>query len=54
MDIPIIELPLLFKKTKTTNGAIEQIDEIKSYYDCRYISTCEACYRIFGFDIHYR
>ncbi|XP_076945952.1 uncharacterized protein LOC143617209 [Bidens hawaiensis] len=29
-------------------------DEIKEYYDCRYISTCEASWRIFSFDIHYR
>ncbi|XP_057249974.1 uncharacterized protein LOC125496547 [Beta vulgaris subsp. vulgaris] len=32
----------------------EQIDEIKMYYDCRYISPCEAMWRIFGFPIHYR
>ena len=31
-----------------------QVDEIKMYYDCRYISPCEAAWRIFGFDIHYR
>ena len=30
------------------------VDEIKSYYDCRYISACEACWRIFSYDIHYR
>ena len=30
------------------------IDEIKMYYDCRYISPCEAAWRIFGYDIHYR
>ncbi|CAH9082041.1 unnamed protein product [Cuscuta epithymum] len=24
------------------------------YYDCRYISACEAAWRIFGFHIHYR
>ncbi|XP_060969574.1 uncharacterized protein LOC133036831 [Cannabis sativa] len=32
----------------------EQIDEIKTYLDCRYISATEACWRIFQFDIHYR
>ncbi|XP_075096423.1 uncharacterized protein LOC107797244 [Nicotiana tabacum] len=30
------------------------IDEIKMYYDCRYISTCEAAWRIFKFPIQHR
>ncbi|XP_035840374.1 uncharacterized protein LOC110914289 [Helianthus annuus] len=29
-------------------------DEIKEYYDCRYISTCEATWRIFSNEVHYR
>lgn len=29
-------------------------DEIKMYYDCRYLSASEAAWRIFSFDIHYR
>ncbi|XP_021995336.1 uncharacterized protein LOC110892485 [Helianthus annuus] len=29
-------------------------DEIKEYYDCRYLSACEASWRIFAYDIHYR
>ncbi|KAK2637794.1 hypothetical protein Ddye_025589 [Dipteronia dyeriana] len=28
--------------------------EIQKYYDCRYVSSCEAAWRIFGFEIHYR
>lgn len=32
----------------------EDVDEIKDYYDCRYLSACEAAWRIYGFDIHYR
>ncbi|XP_048493453.1 uncharacterized protein LOC125494001 [Beta vulgaris subsp. vulgaris] len=32
----------------------EKIDEIKRYYDCRYISPCEAMWRIYGFPIHFR
>ncbi|XP_015948903.1 uncharacterized protein LOC107473830 [Arachis duranensis] len=28
--------------------------EVKIYYDCRYISSCESDWRIFTFDIHYR
>jgi hypothetical protein len=29
-------------------------DEIKQYYDCRYLSPSEYVWRIFGFDIHHR
>ncbi|XP_077252576.1 uncharacterized protein LOC143891975 [Tasmannia lanceolata] len=36
------------------NREIQRIDEIKSYLDCRYVSACEACWRIFQFDIQHR
>ncbi|XP_052621047.1 uncharacterized protein LOC111921783 [Lactuca sativa] len=29
------------------------VDEIQNYYDCRYLSACEASWRIFAFDVHY-
>ncbi|GKE13369.1 putative DNA helicase, partial [Tanacetum coccineum] len=32
----------------------EEVDEIKDYLNCRYLSACEATWRIYGFDIHYR
>jgi len=32
----------------------QQLDEIKQYLDCRYISPSEACWRIFSFKIHGR
>nr|GEW96385.1 hypothetical protein [Tanacetum cinerariifolium] len=31
-----------------------KVDEIKEYYNCRYLSAYEAAWRIYGFDIHYR
>ncbi|XP_019164610.1 PREDICTED: uncharacterized protein LOC109160821 [Ipomoea nil] len=41
------------------NSGVEEstgkiVDEIKMYYDCRYISPPEAAWRIFGFDIQFR
>ncbi|XP_062075588.1 uncharacterized protein LOC133779672 [Humulus lupulus] len=44
-------------RTTATMESIDttkEIDEIKTYLDCRYISATEACWRIFQFDIHYR
>ncbi|XP_074298908.1 uncharacterized protein LOC141629885 [Silene latifolia] len=32
----------------------DQIYEIQRFHDCRYILACEAVWRIFGFEIHYR
>lgn len=32
----------------------EDVDEIKQYLDCRYISQCEECWRIYSFSIHGR
>ncbi|XP_076888555.1 uncharacterized protein LOC143539012 [Bidens hawaiensis] len=36
------------------NNADQNIDEIKEFYDCRYLSACEASWRIFAYDVHYR
>jgi len=30
----------------------QPVDEIKQYLDYRYVSPCEACWRIFSFPIH--
>lgn len=34
--------------------ANEQVDEIKQFYDCRYLAACEVAWRIFENDIHHR
>ncbi|XP_050225551.1 uncharacterized protein LOC126675026 [Mercurialis annua] len=33
---------------------VEHRDEVKNFLDCRYISPCEAAWRIFEFPIHHR
>jgi hypothetical protein len=35
-------------------GNVVNIDEIKKYLDCRYVSASEAAWRIFKFDMHER
>ncbi|XP_042012019.1 uncharacterized protein LOC121760408 [Salvia splendens] len=35
-------------------GTERCIDEVSLYYNCRYISSCEAAWRIFGFEIQYK
>ncbi|XP_019184791.1 PREDICTED: uncharacterized protein LOC109179750 [Ipomoea nil] len=40
-----------FYKTGNDDENGKEIDEINMYYDCRYISPCEAVWRLFGFDI---
>ncbi|XP_076934493.1 uncharacterized protein LOC143600803 [Bidens hawaiensis] len=41
-------------QNNTAENEDPQVDEIKDFYDCRYISACEAAWRIFAFDVHYR
>lgn len=35
-------------------AAPDGLDEITEYVKCRYLSACEACWRMFAFDIHGR
>ncbi|KAI9092213.1 hypothetical protein K1719_027713 [Acacia pycnantha] len=35
-------------------GSQQSFDEISHYLNCRYVSSCEASWIIFGFDIHHR
>ncbi|KAF7810574.1 ATP-dependent DNA helicase PIF1 [Senna tora] len=43
------------KISSDSNAHVDDMkDEIKHYYDCWYISQCEATWRIFGFDINFK
>jgi hypothetical protein len=35
-----------------TEGNVVEVDEIKKYLDCRYVSASEATWHIFKFDVH--
>ncbi|KAK1369283.1 hypothetical protein POM88_035375 [Heracleum sosnowskyi] len=38
----------------TNDSSTNNNDEIQNYLACRYLSSCEACWRIFDYPIHYR
>ncbi|XP_019196182.1 PREDICTED: uncharacterized protein LOC109190186 [Ipomoea nil] len=42
-----------YRSTVDTDGN-EVVDEINMYYDCRYVSACEATWRLLRFDVQYR
>ncbi|KAL6515257.1 hypothetical protein OROHE_018889 [Orobanche hederae] len=46
-------ITVAFAKSADTNLNVV-VDEINQYYDCRYVSACEAVWRMLGFKIHYR
>ncbi|KAL7599407.1 uncharacterized protein LOC111906369 [Lactuca sativa] len=43
-----------FVQNNSGSNKDDIVDEIKEYYDCRYLSACEASWRIYGYDVHYR
>ncbi|XP_019170957.1 PREDICTED: uncharacterized protein LOC109166458 [Ipomoea nil] len=43
-----------FYKSTVDEHSAEVIDEIGMYYDCRYVSACEATWRLLSFDVQFR
>jgi len=42
------------QSNNATEGNVVEVDEIKKYLDCCYVSTLEVVWRIFKFDMHER
>jgi hypothetical protein len=40
------------QSNNATKGNVVETDEIKKYLNCRYVSTSEATWHIFKFDMH--
>ncbi|GKC62682.1 hypothetical protein Tco_1095280, partial [Tanacetum coccineum] len=36
------------------HSILRHADEIEQYLNCRYISACAACWKLLGFEMHYR
>ncbi|KAK1353898.1 ATP-dependent DNA helicase [Heracleum sosnowskyi] len=53
-DRATVEIRGKKRRSETGEKTEEPEDEIQSFFDGRYICGCEAAYRIFGFNIHYR
>jgi hypothetical protein len=51
-DRAIVEISR--QSDNATEGNVVEIDEIKKYLDCRYVSASEAAWCIFKFDMHER
>ncbi|CAH9100410.1 unnamed protein product [Cuscuta epithymum] len=43
-----------FYQSASGENEESNVDEVKMYYDCRYISSCEAAWRTLGYEIQYR
>ncbi|KAL1330227.1 hypothetical protein AAHE18_12G095500 [Arachis hypogaea] len=42
------------KNVQTQKHGGQEVDEIKQFYDCRYLAPCESTWRLFAFDIHHK
>ncbi|KAK9074699.1 hypothetical protein SSX86_003017 [Deinandra increscens subsp. villosa] len=45
---------LALDTTEDGSQTVKNVNEIDAYYDCRYISACEAAWRIYSYEVHYR
>ncbi|XP_072078101.1 uncharacterized protein [Arachis hypogaea] len=43
-----------FFRSHDSADSVVTVDEIQNYYDCRYISACDASWRLFGFEIQFK
>lgn len=42
------------RHSEANTNVNESEDEVKQYFDCRYVSACEASWRLFGYDIRFQ
>ncbi|XP_020989680.1 uncharacterized protein LOC110276918 [Arachis duranensis] len=42
------------RNVQTQEHGGQDVDEIKQFYDCRYLAPCEFAWRLFAFDIHHK
>ncbi|XP_052114397.1 uncharacterized protein LOC127745578 [Arachis duranensis] len=42
------------RNVQTQKNGGQDVDEIKQFYDCRYLAPCESAWRLFAFDIHHK
>ncbi|XP_016178392.1 uncharacterized protein LOC107620783 [Arachis ipaensis] len=42
------------RNVQTQENGGQDVDEIKQFYDCRYLVPCESAGRLFAFDIHHK
>ncbi|KAM0064559.1 putative DNA helicase [Helianthus debilis subsp. tardiflorus] len=47
-------VPIAHNNNEDVQQPEPERNEIKEYYDCRYLSACEASWRIFAYNVHYR
>nr|XP_043633374.1 uncharacterized protein LOC122604555 [Erigeron canadensis] len=49
-----VGFPKKKQQSNKENQKENDVDEVAAFYDCRYISACEASWRLFAYDIHYQ